>query len=222
MVLPIDPDPDAEREEKPNLTPLIDIVFLLLVFLILTTRFIQDEEIIGQLLAPQGQHPTPVQVDLRPQVNLALHPGGLPATRSAAELDAFAAAYAPTGFESVMLRSGGDEFLLDPQADPQQQLDALTGFIHAALGRAELADLPREAQDPITIHCFSGLPWRYALWAYDAVRGYERDQAAGHKAMLNGYETDRPTRPISFAPPRIRNSSQHERGRELRDLLVIR
>ena len=48
---------------KPNMTPLIDIVFLLLVFFILTTKFIPEEKVIKQLL-PTDQGSRSVQQEM--------------------------------------------------------------------------------------------------------------------------------------------------------------
>jgi hypothetical protein len=79
----------------------------------------------------------------------------------------------------------------------------------------------RQEQDPIEIHCFSGLPWKFALVAFDAVRHYEH-QASGEQGSEVGWMDAATTRRISFAPPRIRDSSRHELGDELFELTHLR
>lgn len=49
------------RSDLPNLTPLIDIVFLLLVFFMLTAHFVEDEAIPLQLPAADSGVPLPDQ-----------------------------------------------------------------------------------------------------------------------------------------------------------------
>ena len=71
----------------------------------------------------------------------------------------------------------------------------------------------RKAQAPITIHCFSGLSWKYALVAYDACRGYEGG-VTGRRSTGNPSDFDE-AREVDFAPPRIRDYSAKELGEEL-------
>ena len=48
--MPARPDMDDEDEVEADMTPMIDVIFLLLVFFILTTKFIPEEKIISSLM----------------------------------------------------------------------------------------------------------------------------------------------------------------------------
>lgn len=218
---PIDHDDDCA--EKPNLTPLIDIVFLLLVFLILTTRFIEEEKFIGQLL-PTDQGPSAEPVDeivLKENLNIAIVPGDAVKGSSAADLNDLAASRAPWAIPSVRVIIDGEDLLLDTSGDQERNMERVHAFISAALARRELAHVPRGDQDPIILHCYSGLPYRYALTAYDAIRSYEQELDAGDMEFDKeiGLKMERR---VSFAPPRLRDYRQHERGYELQELLALR
>lgn len=43
--------PDSERDEEMNLTPMIDVVFLLLIFFLVATRFDEEEKLVSINLA---------------------------------------------------------------------------------------------------------------------------------------------------------------------------
>ena len=68
------------------------------------------------------------------------------------------------------------------------------------------------------IHGFSGLPWKYVIAAYDAVRAWEeRHETPAEQAAGAG---DR-ARQVSLAPPRLRNYQLDEAGQELWEILHL-
>ena len=217
MVLALDPDADNE-ERKGDMTPLIDLVFLLLVFFILTTRFIEDEKVLRQLLDTQNGNPTQPSITEPRDVKFRVYPSGIHHSTSIAALNTFASR-SPAAFDELTFTIGGETLLIDPHGPEHQQMERIHGFVSEHLQKYELGG-NRTNQDPIVIHAFSGLQWRYAMWAYDAIRDYELQR------LPPGATVDRLTghmgeRQVSFAPPRIRNYSNLERGKELREIMVM-
>lgn len=220
MAIPL--DHNESRDDRTDLTPLIDLVFLLLVFFILTTQFKREEEVLWQLLPTDRGAVGEAHEPLVPPdaVAIVIVPGDVQPGADVAELDALAGSRAPTAVPSVRLRLDGEELLLDGGEDPERQLERIHTFLIAGLQRRELAGLPRDEQDPIELHCFSGLPYKYALMAYDVVR--EHEIAIAGKADFSAERGVVLERRVAFAPPRLRDYTTHERGRELRELLAIR
>lgn len=210
----LDSDPDRHAAPRPDLTPMIDLIFLLLVFLLLTTRFVDEEEILQQLLRQSGPAPVEAAIDPPNTVHIVAHPEVAPAPATA--LDAGWLADLARQDRSIRLRVGRSSTLIDPDAAPQETLRRIHDFLDAQLGARELPGVAaRGDQDPVAIHCFSRLPWRYACWLYDAVRAYELQRGGDHLAL-------RGERRVDFAPPPVRGITALPAGRELRGLLDLR
>ena len=66
---------DDEEEVKGDMTPMIDIIFLLLIFFILTTKFIPEEKMIASVLPTnKGQASASVQLEEKHDVNILIFP----------------------------------------------------------------------------------------------------------------------------------------------------
>ena len=103
------PLPQADAEV--DLVPLIDCVFLLLIFFILTSRFVPDEFMLSALMPTNGTAKIvgPPSV-ISEQIRIAITPAGAPARASEAELDAWSKrARRLGGFGVADLRIGGRE-----------------------------------------------------------------------------------------------------------------
>ena len=76
-------------------------------------------------------------------------------------------------------------------------VDAAHAYIHGHLSQPifEIPNLGRDQLPAVEIKCFSGLPWKYALLAYDAVRSYET--VAAHSASLEKIAS---AREVRFSP----------------------
>jgi hypothetical protein len=219
---------EAAADGKIDLVPMIDCIMLLLLFFILTTRFTADEKQISALLpTTQGTVITPAtKIDIPRDINLVVTPTGI--SRGLKEAD-----YQRTWEESERLRGraptsaalrigGSDPLIIDGalfSSTDQQVVLAQVEAIHAYVAR-ELAAREetgdRTGQSPVSIHCFSGLSWGYALAVYDAVRAYE----AGRQPPSTGpqHPLAESQRTMTFAPPRLRNHTPQELGRELWEL----
>jgi hypothetical protein len=92
-------------------------------------------------------------------------------------------------------------------------------YIMDELQRREI-DGGRKDQNPVVIHCFSGLPWKYALVVYDAVRQFEGTQTG--EATGSDVEGIVNAREVNFAPPRIRNYHTWERGNEIFEIIHLK
>jgi hypothetical protein len=226
-------DPSEKLEQgKLDLVPMIDCIMLLLLFFILTTKFSAEEKAIASLLpTDKGQAPTPQTKVVEPpkMVNICLYPEGL------------VKGFQPSDYQNkyedmkknfgevlptAYLRMGGDDAIvvdgkslnLKAHASLKQSLETVRGYIHDKLAQRENTSVAtRKDQDPIIIHCFSGMSWKFALVIYDAIRDYEATKA-GSK-MLNDPSLWDQTREVSFAPPRIRNYSAKELGNELYEIV---
>ena len=208
-----------------DLTPMIDCVFLLLIFFILTTKFTPDDLQIAALM-PTGKgqirdasiQPIPPQ-----EVAISIYPAGLfPGHQPRQYGLKYGELRAAGAIDRVAIRVGGDEPLVidgarlsDPQTT-EAEIDRVHAHLRQALATRETG-VVGEAQPPITIHCFSGLPWKYALLAYDSVRDYER--AAGRGEVPSTAAGLRAARAVDFAPPRVRHHGVNELGDELFEIL---
>jgi biopolymer transport protein ExbD len=226
-------DPAEKLEEgKLDLVPMIDCIMLLLLFFILTTKFTAEEKAIASLLpTDKGQAPTPQEKPVEPpaMINICIYPEGLVKGFQPSEYQAkYDAMKKNLGdvLPSAYLRVGGDDAIimdgksLSTKLHPnlKQSLEMVRSYVQDKLAQRENASVAtRKDQDPVIINCFSGMSWKYALVAYDAVRAFEAEKA-GSK-MLNDPSMWDQTREVSFAPPRIRNYSAKEIGNELWEIV---
>ena len=221
-------------EGKLDLVPLIDTVMLLLLFFIMTSKFTTEEKAISSLLpTDKGQMAsTPTKpVEEPKQVNIVIYPAGMEK------------GYQPSQYRDTLLqmrqpgqnidyadfRIGAnvlpkvDGKTLSRSRDAKQvsaALDEVHGFVIKSLENYETGAGERKDQHPVIIHCFSGMSWRFALIAYDAVRAYEAGKAT-FKFSGNPDELAR-MREVTFAPPRIRNYSPNELGNELYEIVNMK
>jgi hypothetical protein len=128
--------------------------------------------------------------------------------------------------DAAELRLGGDEplaisgtVLRDRESRELTQLmAAIHDHVFAALERRERPGAAsRKEQDPVVIRCFSRLPWKFALIAYDAVRDFEKSKSGTMDAGDPGHWDD--ARSIDFAPPLIRDISPDALGDELYEIV---
>lgn len=218
---------DKLAEGKLDLVPMIDCIMLLLLFFILTTRFTPEEKRIDLLLPDQGQLAAAVPPPLDDQpLSIALYPAGMQrGEQPSAYLQHLHEQLAAGALQTACLRIGarppltidGTRLASRDRAQASAELARIHAYVGEALASVERPG-DRARQVPLTIRCFSGLPWKFALAALDAVRGFE--QRHGPHAQ------ERPTvesgRPIAFAPPQIRSSSSRELGVELAGIVNAR
>lgn len=226
-------DPSEKMAEgKIDLVPMIDCIMLLLLFFILTTKFTADEKAIASLLpTDKGQAPTPATKPVEPpkMINICIYPEGLVKGFQPSEYQAKYEALKKTVGDvlpTAYLRMGGeDAIVLDGNSfsrknhpDLKKNIEGVHAHIQQRLAERENAGVAtRKEQDPVVIHCFSGLSWKFALVAYDAVRNYEGTRM-GSKMANDPSQWDA-AREVSFAPPRIRNYSAKEIGNELYEIV---
>ena len=226
-------DPSEKiAEGKLDLVPMIDCIMLLLLFFILTTKFTAEEKAIASLLpTDKGQAPTPSTkpVDPPKMVNVCIYPDGFVKGLKESEyqtkyegLKKIVGEVLPVAY----LRMGGDDpvaldgnsFSRKNHPDLKRNMETVSSYIHAALARRENPSVAgRKEQDAVVIHCFSGMSWKFALVAYDAVRDYEGAKM-GSKMASDPTQWDN-AREVQFAPPRIRNYSAKEQGSELYEII---
>lgn len=210
---------DDEQSIRGDLTPMIDIIFLLLIFFLLTTKFVVPERVIGQLLpTDKGSQNTVSKDDTDPDLVIRVYPAGLHPGMGVTEL---AAQWrdALNADQAVVQVGGHPPLVIDGRALMQDlsaqaldpQLAALSEYLHTHLQAAELPG-PRDEQRTVAIHCFSALSWKYAAVVYDAVRAYEQTQAPDLRDL-------RQAREVQLAPPRIRQYATMEQGNELWEIL---
>ncbi|MFW5750439.1 MAG: biopolymer transporter ExbD [Planctomycetota bacterium] len=224
---------DEKREDVAgDMTPMIDIIFLLLIFFLLTTSFIPEEQVVANLLPTQtGQRPRPVVDQVQP-VNVLIYPHDrrdpTAYARGAGGVQYFHQLWASSpvtrdatlriGNSETVCRMHGD-LLARPGGDRQmiRHLRVIHDYLAQALARADgvRAREERAQMDPIVIQCFSGLPWKYALVAYDGIRAYE----AAHGGA-QGADDLSAAREVAFAPPRLRAHHEWELGKELNEIIV--
>ena len=119
-----------------------------------------------------------------------------------------------------------DQFLIvsalelsDPTGKQSKLIVAkIHGLIAKQLTTYEKAGARKE-QNPVTIHCFSNLSWRFALVAYDGVRAYEATKGVKYSGKP---EELLEMREVNVAPPRIRNYSPNELGNELYEIVQMK
>jgi biopolymer transport protein ExbD len=219
-------DPLDEDEVKSDMTPMIDIIFLLLIFFILTTKFVVPEKAISQLLPTnKGQaSASPPVVEPPQDINILVYPAGFTRGMGVEQMDTMWKSTEDTS--QAMLRVSnqaalpmvGSALRAERQAALRQPMGEIEAYIH---GHLEAAEVPgsRKEQRPVVIHCFSGLSWKYAILAYDAVRTFE-----GKKVTVDMSFSDRlrEAREVSFSPPRVRNYHTWELGNELWEIINMK
>ncbi len=231
MAVPIEMDED--EEVKGDMTPMIDIIFLLLVFFILTTKFIVPERVISSLLpTDKGQmNTTPTVVEQPDDVNLAIYPQ-LPQGLQPSQYDQRwkenvrqlrSTVWMDAGGSSPRIEIQGKHLSTKNQQNAKQELDKVFGYVSEMLQERDEPGVARKDQPAVVIHCFCGLPWKYAMAAYDAVRRYEGSQGAtagGAGGMLTPESVEN-LREVDFAPPRIRNYHQWALGYEIWEIMKL-
>lgn len=223
MVVKVQDDDDGEV--KGDMTPMIDIIFLLLIFFILTTKFVPDEKFIASILPTnKGQASTPSEKIEPPEdINILVYPINMPRSKQPSWYDnawkdkrEARSAFIRIG-SSEPIEISGTELSLDKnRARVDVELDRAHGYVFNELEKREQNSAARKDEDPVVIHCFSGLPWKYAILVYDAVRDYERTRT-GRGA--NSPEELLVAREVNFAPPRIRDYHTWELGNELFEIV---
>lgn len=208
-------------------TPLIDIVFLLLIFFILTTTFKPDIVMLGALMPAQGQATAPPRDIPLPTVRISVVPAGIDLHADEATYERWAQEVRRNPIDTVAVRMGGqllttiDLRLLRRGEESAQtaELMRVHAIIHAGLAaREDGSGGPRAQAPPIEIHAWSGLPWASVTTVFDAVRAYE---SAAHGTVITEQAHLRNARPLAFAPPRIRNTVRED-GRELYEIVRLR
>ena len=208
--------PDDEQT-KADMTPMIDLIFLLLVFFILTTKFIPEEKMIVGLLPNKGGiGPAPIE-KVEP-IKVRLYPAAATQGMNVALLDQ--AWYHSQRDHRVMVRIGnGDGVIIDGRhlssPDPdinKAALEEIHAYIHQHLQANEVEGFDRDEQGAVEIHAFSGLEWKFALSAFDAVRDYENGFYDGE---LTDADMMADAREVRFAPPNMRGGSNVAMGEEL-------
>ncbi len=220
----------ADADDKVNMIPLIDCMFFLILFFMLVTKFTPVEQAIASVLpTDKGPRGMPAVVENLP-INIAIYPTGIERGAGPREcLVALDRAIASGDIDrSARLRIGGSDSLAirgdlvgaEPTEAMRSQIDALHAYIAAELAKREEHGQPRAKQHAVVVSCFSGLSWKYALLAYDAVRAYERHKNGGRINRTAGDLAD--AREVTFAPPLVRNVAGNELGQELEHLVLLR
>ncbi|MEK7412310.1 MAG: biopolymer transporter ExbD [Planctomycetota bacterium] len=217
-------------EGRLDLVPMIDTVMLLLLFFMLTTKFTPEEKMISSLLpTDKGQAATKVKVEEKKTVNICIYPAQMEKGYQPSEYRKMLTDRFQPGqtIQDAYIRIGNaDPILIEGRTLEVRDgekikvlINQISRFISEKMDPYEDKDRPeRKDQPPVIIHCFSGMPWRFALIAYDSVRYYESQKPHGFKFSGNPDELQR-MREVVFAPPRIRNYSANELGNELYEIV---
>ena len=224
---------DGIDEGRLDLVPMIDCVMLLLLFFILTTKFSSEEKAISSLLpTDKGQSQAkPNKVDEVKQVNICIYPAGMEKGYQPSEYRDTLAKMRQPGqtIDDAWIRIGnaqpipieGKTLSVKDGEKLTQHILAIHKFIGENMERYE-GPGERKDQTPVIIHCFSGMSWRFALIAYDAVRYYEGQHAPAGFKFTGDPSQLQTLREVSFAPPRIRNYSANELGNELYEIIHMK
>ncbi len=216
---------EEDEEIKPDMTPMIDIIFLLLIFFLLTTKFIPDEKFITSLLPTNKGQANTSQQDIEPpeDCNIMVYPAGMSRGQQPSFYDnewktkrevRVAKCRVGAGLEieiqGHLLSFGSSD------AKKWAVVQEVHAYLHEELKKREQGSALRKDEDPVVINCFSGMPWKYAILVYDAVREYERQQTG--KGLGNPSDLLE-AREVNFAPPRIRDYHEWELGNELWEII---
>jgi hypothetical protein len=223
-------DQDADHLD---LVPMIDCIMLLLLFFMMTSKFSSEEKAIASLLPTDlgGGGSGSAAIELPKMVNIRLYPAGLRPDLEPIAYDKdlrqriitepiLKKAWLQIG-QREPLELDGTQITQKGGKAMQAQVELIHQRIKEELKAFEAPNAPRHEQAPIIIHCFSGLSWKFALLTFDAVRAYEV-QAPGAIKYEGDPEQLKYQRPVTFAPPRVRNFSPTELGEELRDIVNMR
>jgi hypothetical protein len=175
----------------------------------MTTRFDTADQRLAAVLPTTGQGGCGTPIDPPRIIAITVVPAGADPDASTASLQRLARTWPTSG--PVDLRIGhGEPLRLTGAAD---ELDRVHAYVAQGLAAFEQPGAERSTQVEIGIHCYSGLSWKHAVTAYDAVRGYENERTRGQPdgAAL--------ARAVSFAPPRIRDATPTIQGEEIWDIL---
>lgn len=221
-------------EDKVNMIPMIDTMLFLILFFMLVTKFTPDEKAIASLLpTDKGQSSGPSSKPVpTEQINIAIYPSGLQKGFQPSQYrDQMNKTIEDGSFnQAVYIRIGGAD-PIEIKGNPlsehgmggqamKDQVNQLHAYVEKELLAREGGGVARKDQPPVIISCFSGLSWKYALLAYDAVRAHEVKAAKGKINATNADLLD--AREVTFAPPRIRNYSSNELGNELYEVVHLR
>lgn len=218
-----------------DMTPMIDCIFLLLIFFILTSKFTPDEKAIASLMpTDKGQasaaSPSPVPKE---QINIKLYPApmqkGYQPSEYQTQLKAIKDQLGGRPINSVYLQVGGDDpieldgryLVLEGGENVKAEVAKVQGYILDKIRARAVGAASQREEQPVVIHCYSGLSWKFALLAYDAVRNAEMQLIGANKALASKDELEA-AREVMFAPPRIRNYSTNEDGNELYEIIGMR
>ena len=221
----------GEDEGRLDLVPMIDCIMLLLLFFMMTTKFSSEEKAINSLLpTDKGQGASAAtSKDLPKTVNICIYPEGMQKGYTPgeyiAQLEKLRGALV---IEDAALRVGGREpmnirgrVLREKKSKVMENMvEEIHQYVEAELTKYEQAGKPRKEQYDVVIHCFSGMSWKYALLAYDAVRAYEAK--TGQIKWTGNPEELLSARAVNFAPPRIRNYAVDELGNELYEIIHMK
>ena len=217
-----------DEEIKPDMTPMIDIIFLLLIFFLLTTKFLPDEKFISSLIPTDKGQSSARQQEIEPpqDVNVMIYPQGMGRGHQPSYYDNQWKTHRQTKLAMIRVGAGGEVEIqgneLGFNANDDRRWDEVNkvhGFLHGELEKREQGSALRKDEDPVVINCFSGLPWKYALLAYDAVRDYERTKTAASGVDMGDPKALLDAREVNFAPPRIRDYHTWELGNELYEII---
>lgn len=218
----------SDNETAVDLTPMIDCVFLLLVFFILTTRIQPDEMQLPSLLPAVGPTTT-VPQPIRQEIAIIVQPADLPAGLQPSayrallgDLRARDPALSQVDVRvggSAPLRVDGRALAGPPRPEQRAQVDAIHAYVARELAAREPSAMGGRAAAPaVRIRAFSGLAWQHAALAFDAVRGYER----GRGGRDNDAASIAEAREVAFVPPLVRNAGTNTIGDELYELAMAR
>lgn len=224
----------ADADDRVNMIPLIDTMFFLILFFMLVTKFTPDEKSITSLLpTDKGQSSAPSASPVpKEQINIAVYPAGMQKGFQPSEYrDQMNKMIDDGSFNrNVFIRIGGAdpiEIKGDPLSEQgmgsaamKDQVNQLHAYVEQQLSTREDAGAARKDLPPVVVSSFSGLSWKYALLAYDAVRAHESKATKGRVNKTNEDLLD--AREVTFAPPRIRNYSTNELGNELYEIVHLR
>jgi biopolymer transport protein ExbD len=226
---------DKLAEGKLDLVPMIDCIMLLLLFFILTTKFVSEEKSISSLLpTDKGQAASsPSKVTPPEQVNICIFPAGMEKALQPSEyLQALREVQTSTNpvINKVWIRIGiapviavdGSLLKIKQGTAVVASVDEIHRYISDELAKFESANpSDRQHQSPVVINCFSGLSWKFALVSYDAVRAYEA-RVSGRKLTGDKLVDFDGAREVDFAPPRIRDYTANELGNELYEIVNMK
>jgi hypothetical protein len=221
-------DNDPLDDGRLDLVPMIDCIMLLLLFFMMTSKFVPEDLVIGSVLPTDHGGPVRTTVAPKPAIKVVVYPADLPTESTAAGYSTYLTRMRAGGARDAMVRIGGREPLRIPGAvlngpidsAMPAQVEQIHTYLASELGKYETAGQARNEQNDIVIHCFSGLSWKFALVTYDAVRAYEASKVPplppGQAADLTQ------ARAVTFAPPRVRDADPQTLSTELNDLVHLR